>query len=152
MSVTIEVEDRQVLDALRQIAESFSPRGMRGAMAEIGEGLTVSTKRRFATSTAPDDSPWPTLKPGTVLARLRKISNAYYAKNERNEKLGRVGKRNAKGAAAVMKMKPLVDTGGLSRTIRYQITDGGAGVTVGTNRFSGEWDGGAAVHQFGSRN
>ena len=47
--------------------------------------------------------------------------------------------------------KPLVDTGMLADTIRYQLTPGGNGVEIGTNRFAGEWEGGAAVHQFGSR-
>ncbi|MDR1349238.1 MAG: phage virion morphogenesis protein [Zoogloeaceae bacterium] len=40
----------------------------------------------------------------------------------------------------------------LRRSIRYQITDGGASVEVGTNRTFNEGKGvGAEVHQFGSR-
>jgi phage gpG-like protein len=149
--ISLTVEDRQVLDVLRQITERFTPAGMRPAMKEIGETLAASTKRRFATSTAPDGSPWKPLAQGTVLARLQKITDAYYAQNKRNVDAKKAGKFNPKGANAVMSMKPLIDTGGLQRSIHYQITDGGAGVAIGTNRFAGEWEGGAAMHQFGSR-
>jgi phage gpG-like protein len=40
--------------------------------------------------------------------------------------------------------KPLVASGGLSQSIRYQVTDGGASVEVGTNIPY------AATHQFGA--
>jgi hypothetical protein len=119
---------------------------MRGVMAEIGEELAASTKRRFATSTSPDGNRWPALKLGTMLARLQKITGAYNSNSKRNVKRGIAGKLSSKGADAVMGMKPLVDTGDLQRSIRYQIIGGGAGVAIGTNRFAGEWEGGAAVH------
>lgn len=38
----------------------------------------------------------------------------------------------------------------LRDTIRYNLLPNG--VEIGTNRFAGEWTGGAAVHQFGSKN
>ena len=48
-------------------------------------------------------------------------------------------------------IRPLIASGELSRTIRYQITDGGAGVEIGTNRtFSEGRNVGAEVHQFGT--
>jgi phage gpG-like protein len=50
-----------------------------------------------------------------------------------------------------MGMRPLVDSGILQGTIRYRLINDGQGIEVGTNRFAGEWDGGAAVLHFGSR-
>jgi len=56
MTNFIDVDDQQVLNALRelfQVTNDLSP-----ALAEIGEDLIESTKRRFETSTAPDGSSW----------------------------------------------------------------------------------------------
>jgi phage gpG-like protein len=61
------------------------------------------------------------------------------------------GKVGARGVNKVMGKKPLVASGQLAGSIRYQLLPGGTGVEVGTNRFADAWDGGAAVHQFGSR-
>jgi phage virion morphogenesis protein len=44
--------------------------------------------------------------------------------------------------------KPLIDTGDLMRTINFQID--GDTLYVGTDRFSEEWEAGAAVLQFGT--
>lgn len=105
----------------------------------IGEILAESTKQRFTDSTGPDGQRWAPNAPATILARLAEVSGAY-------TKAGRLSK---KGAAAVMSKKPLVDTGILQDTISWQAGDDH--VEVGTNRFAGEWDGGAAVHHFGSK-
>lgn len=136
------VDDRSVLTALLHLAERVAPSGMAGAMEEIGEDLTESTQQRFSNGIAPDGSRWAPLAEGTVLARLASIGGAY------GKKTGQLTKQ---GSAAVMGMKPLVETGMLQDGFRYQLIDGGAGVAIGTNRFAGEWDGGAAVHQFGSK-
>jgi hypothetical protein len=56
-----------------------------------------------------------------------------------------------KGADAFTSKKPLVATGELRDGIRYQVAGGGNSVEIGTNRFAGEWSGGAAVHQFGDK-
>ena len=151
MSITVEFDDREVLDVLRRVMERFTPAGMRPAMKEIGEALAASTKQRFSTSVAPGGSPWPALKPGTVLARYQKMMGQLGRSHFKKD-----GSLSARGTGAAARIgaasvKPLVDTGQLSRSIAYQITDGGAGVAIGTNRFAGEWRGGAAVHQFGSR-
>ncbi|MBW7901254.1 MAG: phage virion morphogenesis protein [Rhodocyclaceae bacterium] len=140
--LSLVVDDRTVLDALARLSAALGPAGLAPAMAEIGEELGESTQQRFSAGTAPDGTRWAPLKPGTVLARLAKISGAYAKKS------GRLG---AKGAGAVMGMRPLIETGMLQDGIHHQVIDGGAGVAVGTNRFAGEWAGGAAVHQFGSR-
>lgn len=141
-SLSLIVDDREVLTVLNRIAEHFGPAGMAPAMQEIGEVLAESTQQRFSASIGPDGSRWAPLAQSTVLARLAKISGAYAKKS---------GKLSSKGGSAVIGMKPLVETGMLQDTIRYQLIDGGAGVEIGTNRFAGEWEAGAAVHQFGSR-
>ncbi|MCL2076025.1 MAG: phage virion morphogenesis protein [Betaproteobacteria bacterium] len=161
-TIIVECNSPTVLQALNRIMQNFTPREMRPAMQEIGEKLKESTKRRFATSTAPDESPWPPLKEGTVLARLNSILYNYTdqrrdgLKKSFAKKDGSLNKRGRdRRDAARANMKPLVKTKMLAESISVQIIDGGAGVAVGTNRFSekekGGWKEGAAVHQFGSR-
>ena len=138
--INVKLDSQLVLARLaeiRQRIDDLSP-----AMRAIGEILTESTKQRFSDSTAPDGSRWKPNAPATVLATLARISGAY------SKKTGRLTK---KGAAVASNKKPLVATGSLQDTISYNLINGGDGVEVGTNRFAGEWDGGAAVHQFGSK-
>lgn len=108
------------------------------AMLAIGESLTESTKLRFTSSTAPDGSKWKANAPATLEA----VFNTIRKSSKRN------GLKRAE--AAKTNKKPLIASGLLQDTIRYQLTDDGKGVEIGTDRFAGEWDGGAAVHQFGS--
>jgi len=129
-AITIEFDDTAVLERLQKLAEVASEARMRTVFREIGEDLAESTKRRFETSTGPDSKRWAPLKPGTVLAALAKLR----------------GRR----AASLAGRKPLVDTGTLAGQIHYRLVQNG--VEIGTNRFASEWNGGAAVHQFGSRN
>lgn len=159
---TVRYESAPVLARLNEIArriDDLSP-----AMKGIGELLSESTKERFTSSSGPDGQKWKPLAPATVLARLMEMSGHFAAyTNVKTRKEGRVrvgdkkgyfdkgGRVAQKGAAAVANMRPLVDTGVLQDTIRYQLTPGGKGVEIGTNRFAGVWEGGAAVHQFGSR-
>lgn len=159
---TVRLDSAPVLARLQEIArrvDDLSP-----AMRGIGEMMVESTKERFASSTGPDGQRWPALAKDTILARLAKISGQYAAyTNLKTRKVGQVrvgdkkgyydkaGKAAGKGSLAVANMRPLVDTGTLQDTIRYQLLPGGNGVEIGTNRFAGEWEGGAAVHQFGNR-
>mgnify|MGYP001076222310 CR=1 FL=1 len=113
---------------------------LRPAYAAIGEALAESTKDRFSSSTGPDGERWAPLAQATVLGRLDKTKGAYTKKS---------GKLSKKGLSAVIGMRPLVDTGVLQDTITWQADATSA--QIGTNRFAGEWDAGAAVHQFGSR-
>ncbi|HQU78034.1 MAG TPA: phage virion morphogenesis protein [Azonexus sp.] len=161
-AITVRFESAPVLARLNEIArriDNLSP-----AMRGIGELLAESTKERFSSSTGPDGQKWKALAPATVLARLMDMSGHFAAySNVKTQKEGRVrvgdkkgyfgkgGRVAGKGALAVANMRPLVDTGMLGDTIRYQLTPGSNGVEIGTNRFSGEWEGGAAVHQFGSK-
>ena len=150
-SFSVVVENRQVLEVLRQLTQRLSPAGMRPIMLEIGEAVSESTRQRFLTSTAPDGTPWKRLADGTVLARYQKmmagLGKGNYKKDGSLNKKGKAAGERIQAAAAI----PLVDTGQLKDSLRYQSIDGGAGVEIGTNRFSSEWEGGAAVHQFGSK-
>ncbi|MDR1661175.1 MAG: phage virion morphogenesis protein [Azoarcus sp.] len=138
----IDILDAELKRALKRLGERVSPSGMRVALAEIGSDLAESTRRRFTSSTGADGSRWAGLAKSTMMSRL-------YALGAFSKKTGRLTK---KGAAAAASMKPLVETGELSRFIRYQVVDGGASVVIGTNRtFDDEAGVGAEVHQFGTR-
>lgn len=53
--------------------QGFAHRSMAGLMETLGNLVEGQTKRRFATKTSPDGSPWAALRPSTV-ARRRKGS------------------------------------------------------------------------------
>ncbi|GHT92081.1 hypothetical protein AGMMS49545_09080 [Betaproteobacteria bacterium] len=115
-------------------------------MRFIGDKLVESTTSRFATATSPDGSPWPALKPGTVLARYSELlRGTKSAHHQKGKNAGRVT-----AAATAVMLRPLIATGELSKNIHYQLIDGGSGVEVGTNRTFKEGVG-AEVHQFGTR-
>lgn len=135
---TFRLDNKNVLARLKAISEHYAD--LSPAMLAIGEYLTESTKERFSAGIGPDGAAWKPNAPATIADIHRRIINS-----------GKSKKRFAKAAAATANKKPLIDSGLLQDTIRYQLINGGNGVEVGTDRFSGEWDGGAAVHQFGSR-
>lgn len=110
-------------------------------MAAIGETLAESTKRRFDTSTAPDGARWAPNAQATIESSVGKVKGAYR----------KDGKLSKKGATAAAAKRPLVDSGLTQDSFVWQLADGGNAVEVGTNRFAGEWDGGAAVFHFGRR-
>lgn len=136
--VTFKLDHKDLLDRLAAISKRYSD--LSPAMLAIGEVLTESTKERFSASIAPDGSAWKPNAPATVADIHRRIIKSSRSK-----------KRFAKAAAAVANKKPLIDSGLLQDSIRYQLINDGRGVEIGTDRFSGEWDGGAGVHQFGRR-
>ncbi|MBI2278152.1 MAG: phage virion morphogenesis protein [Dechloromonas sp.] len=159
---SINLADQGLQQRLNEIIQKVGD--MSPAMASIGELLSESTKVRFSTSTGPDGARWAPNAPATLLAKLAEISGSFAAyTNLKTRKEGRVrvgnkkgffdgqGKITQKAVGALASKKPLVDTGLLQDTIRYQVSSDGSSVEIGTNRFSGEWDGGAAVHQFGSK-
>ena len=137
--ITIELDVAPVIARLDRLLGALGPQGMQAPLAEIGEDLVESVKRRFETSTAPDGSRWAPNAESTYLGLLAKTKN----------NVRKAGRISAQGARRVAGKKPLVDSGLLQDSIAYQIA--GYSLFVGTNRFAGEWDGGAAVHQFGSK-
>lgn len=138
---TFALDDKDVLALLQELLDRSGAQGMAPALGEIGEVLTESTQQRFVTSTGPDGQRWAPNAEATYLSYL--ASRKGFSQ--------KTGKISAKGQAQAINKRPLVASGLLADTINWQLVDGGLGVEVGTNRFSGEWDGGAAVHQFGSK-
>jgi len=150
---TVRLDSAPVLARLAEIGrrvDDLSP-----AMRSIGEVLAESTKQRFSDSSGPDGEPWERLAAATVLGRLAQITGgttgSYRTRGAKKGAVRKDGSLSARSRRALENVKPLVDTGILQDTISYQITPGGRGVEIGTNRFAGEWEGGAAVHQFGNK-
>lgn len=137
-AITIVDNSATVIAELQRIGQQIDK--MRPVYQGIGELLVDSTKNRFDTSTAPDGSRWAPNAAATVLGHLANISGSF------SKKTGRLTK---KGAKAVMAKKPLIESGLLQDSFAAEATD--SGVAIGTNRFAGDWDAGAAVHQFGSK-
>lgn len=54
--VEIELDNRPVVEALQQLLDRTG--NIDPALQEIGEYLVFTTKRRFATKTGPDGTPW----------------------------------------------------------------------------------------------
>lgn len=133
----VSLDDTLVAQRIAEIAQRLG--NLSPAMMAIGETLTESTKRRFDTSTAPDGSRWAPNAQATIEASVGRVKGAYR----------KDGKLSKKGTQAAMAKRPLVDSGLLQDSFAWQLVDGGQGVEVGTNRFAGEWDGGAAVFHFG---
>jgi phage virion morphogenesis protein len=67
--IDIELDDAQLRRAIAHAQRRMGD--LRPVMQEIGEYLVVSTKERFATSTAPDGSRWAPNSEATVAALLR---------------------------------------------------------------------------------
>ncbi|THF60912.1 phage virion morphogenesis protein [Pseudothauera rhizosphaerae] len=131
--ITIEYTGADVVEALRRIHAGLGPAGLRPALKEIGEDLAESTRRRFATSTAPDGSRW---APNSQLTYLGLIGKGDTRKD---------GRVNARGAGRVSAKRPLVGSGLLAESITWQLADGGTAVEIGTNRIY------AGTHQFGAK-
>lgn len=137
--VRIELDDREVLDALARLQARVGEAGLKDPMASIGQTLVVSTLRRFTTSSGPDGQPWKPNSDAVLRALLKRTPEAF----------GKKGQLIAKGKKVLAGKKPLIDSGELSISIHYQLIPGG--VEVGTNRFANLFRGGAAIHQFGGQ-
>jgi phage gpG-like protein len=144
--IAITVDDAQITAALNRLAERAG--NLKPAWHDIGEHLTETTKRRFATSTAPNGAPWAPNRPSTLLAYLGSRSGVWNHKGQRvgNKKgyFRQDGRLGAKGAEAMMGKKPLIgESKSLSTTINYRVIDNG--VEIGSPMIY------AAVQQFGAR-
>lgn len=119
---TITVDDAQVLAALRRLrqhSEDITP-----ALKQIGERLVESTQDRFATSSAPDGTPW-AANSAVTISRYLGLSSGK--------------KREARAAGK----KPLVNGGFLRDQIHFNVT--GNVLEVGATM---EY---AAMQQFGGK-
>lgn len=129
--ISIQVNDRQVLDTLNQLVSRAQ--NLRPAFAEIGEDLVDSTKRRFATATGPDGTPWAPNSSVTVDRYLGIFKGSH-------KKEGTLSKAGQARSAA---KKPLTgETRALQTTINYQL-QGAVGVSIGSPMVY------AAIQQFG---
>lgn len=135
--ITVEFDSAPIVDLLGRLSAGLSPAGLAVPLKDIGEHVAETTRQRFVAGTAPDGSRWAPNAESTYLGMLG-------ARDLRQD-----GRLNARGARRMANKRPLVDSGLLAEQIVWQLLPGG--VEIGTNRFAGQWPGGAAVHQFGSR-
>jgi len=133
MTVSIEVDDKDVLAALDRLAKKGA--NLRPALQDIGEYLAETTKRRFDTSTGPDGQKWAPNSEATMLNYLRLHKGNFTRKGK---------KLSAKGIQRVQGKRPLIgETRSLSSTINYQID--GNELAVGTPMVYG------AMQQYGGK-
>lgn len=112
-SFKIDIDDRELRAALGALSRRAGD--LRPALKLIGETLAESTKRRFATSTAPDGSKW---KDNTELTRERYTDRFKTSRTK-------TGKRSAAGRRRSAGKKPLIgESRQLSTTIAYQVRGG----------------------------
>lgn len=129
--ITIQVNDKQVLDMLGELTKRSI--NLKPAMKEIGEDLVVSTKRRFIDAAGPDGTPWAANSQTTIDRYLGMFSGSH-------KKDGSLSK---KGQARSAAKKPLTgETKALQTTINYQL-DGSNGLRIGSPMIY------AAMQQFG---
>ncbi|MBN8766493.1 MAG: phage virion morphogenesis protein [Thiobacillus sp.] len=125
--ITIDISDTSVLDALDRF--SRTGRDLRPVLEDIGEYMVMSTKRRFATSTAPDGSKWAHNSDVTILRYLsahRRKDGSSTSYNKKGGGLSQAGMKRLVGK------KPLIgETGSLSSQISWQM-DGNNGVQIGS--------------------
>lgn len=146
--IKVEINDKEVRQALNRLIAAGG--NLKPALAEIGEQLVVSTKRRFEDQKDPDGNPWAPNKESTLLEFLankvgrsvtkpgEKFVNKYY--NQKRNK----GKLNTAGARALIAKKILTgESKTLATTINYRVT--GGAVEIGSDR---EY---AATQQFGAK-
>lgn len=110
--LTIDLTNRTGLDYLNGVMRRAQD--MRPVLLEIGEDLAESTKRRFASTTAPDGSAWAPNSPVTLANYGARFASK---------------KGHAKKLAS---KKPLTgETRSLETTINYQVT-GAQSVSIGS--------------------
>lgn len=129
---TVNIDDAQVLAALGRLRRKTDNLGP--VLMAIGEDLVDSTKRRFATATAPDGTPWAANSEVTI-SRYLGLSGANFKKD---------GSLSKKGEARRANKKPLTgETGALGQQIHYRVN--GNVLEVGSSM---EY---AAMQQLGGR-
>ena len=130
--ITIQVQDKQVLDMLDQLSGRL--KNLQPAMQEIGEDIVASTKRRFADGVAPDGTPWAANSTETTVPFYL---GAFGGSHKKDGTLSKAGQARS-GAK-----KPLTgETKALRTTINYQLS-GTSGVRIGSPMVY------AAMQQFG---
>lgn len=131
----IEIQDQQVRATLQTLAERVD--NPAPALKIIGELVSERAADRFGTGVGPDGRRWPANARATI-ENFIAARRGFGAKGI-----------NKKGRDLAMSKKPLVATGELAHSIRYQVL--GNAVEIGTNRFADRITNGAAIHQFGGQ-
>lgn len=103
---TVEIHDEELLKGLDDLAKAAKE--TRPVLAQIGEFMVDSTKQRFATSTAPDGTPWAKNSPTTLMLYLSEFKGSFSKK----------GGLTKKGMARAGSKRPLI---GKSRMLSSQI-------------------------------
>ena len=135
--VRIQIDDREVLDALRGLARAGGD--VSTALAVIGEKLLRTTKDRYDTERDPDGNPWTPLADETIRRKMRQ--GVRRDKAGRRSLIGRDGSTKAGAIRALAGTKILVESGHLRDELRYQVTPDS--LELGTSFIYG------ATHQFG---
>jgi len=131
--IQITLDDRSLQEALKRIGKAGGV--LTPLMQNVGEHLTESTKQRFATSSAPDGSPWEPNSEVTITRFLGKFKSSF----------GKSGKLTKSGANRAVGKRPLIGESGpgsLANTIHYQA--GQDWVEIGSAKVY------SAVQQFGA--
>jgi len=152
----IEVDDSEVQSVLNVLASRIS--NMRPYMQAIGEDVMERTKQRFDSSSGPDGQRWKPNARATIEAWIRSKSRDDDAPRTHNGrqvavkngyllKDGRVG---SKSILQILGKRPLIANGDLASY--FNIVFDSQSVSVNNNWMAEKIKGGAAVHQFGSKN
>ncbi len=130
--ISVKINDRVILETLKRIQQAGG--NLKPAMEDIGEYLTVSTKRRFASAQSPDGTPWAENTDATIAAFIRR---------KKGGTVRRKGEKTKSGTMTGTK-KPLIgESKRLSTEIHYR-ADANS-VAVGSSLEQ------AAVMQFGAK-
>lgn len=136
MAQIIELTNRSGLDYLHGLVKRSE--NLRPVLAEIGEDMTESAKRRFSSATAPD---------GTAWAPNSAVTLARYSSNFARKKDGDFTKASA--AKLASKKPGTGETRALGTTINYQM-QGDDAVAIGSPMvYAGTFQYGAKSGEFG---
>lgn len=130
--ITIQVDDKKVQDILGELSRRC--KNLQPAMREIGEDIAQSTKRRFATATSPEGTPW---APNSTVTTIPMYLGAFGGSYKKDGTLSKRGE-----ARSASKLPLTGETKALKTTINYQL-DGSSGVRIGSPMVY------AAMQQFG---
>ena len=134
-TITNIVHDQPVRAVLNRLAERSE--NMQSDLRAIGDGIVDRAKRRFETSSGPDDQPWKPNASATLGLLAARLGKSYRKKS---------GDLNAAGERRLAGKKPLIDpmsAGDLRRQIVAEATGSEARISVLPKY--------AAIHQFGGK-
>lgn len=99
ISITVDLDDIVARDRLQDMLDRMDRR--EPFFKDVGQALTNSVRRRFATETGPDGAPWTALSPRTVRARTRRRRSALSILRERGLLAGSIHYRADNDSVAV---------------------------------------------------